>query len=193
MKTAFLFPGQGSQYVGMGKDLYERYEEVRKVYDNVKKILNIDIKKLSFEGPEEELNQTKNTQIAILTMSLAILEVLKANGINADVLAGLSLGEYSALIYSNVFSFEDGIKIVRKRGELMQENVPEGNWKMAAVIGLEDEKVEEICKKVKSGFVVPANYNCPGQVAISGEAEAVLEAMQIAKDTRSKKSVRIKN
>ncbi len=193
MKTAFLFPGQGSQYVGMGKDLYEKYEEVKKVYDDVQKILNIDIKKLSFEGPEEELNQTKNTQISILTMSLAILEVLKANGINADILAGLSLGEYSALIYSNVFSFEDGIKIVKKRGELMQENVPKGNWKMAAIIGLEDEKVEEICKKVNSGFVVPANYNCPGQVAISGEAEAVLEAMQIAKDTRSKKSVRTKN
>ena len=193
MKKAFLFPGQGSQYVGMGKDLYEKYEEVKKVYDDVQKILNIDIKKLSFEGPEEELNQTKNTQISILTMSLAILEVLKANGINADILAGLSLGEYSALIYSNVFSFEDGIKIVKKRGELMQENVPKGNWKMAAIIGLEDEKVEEICKKVNSGFVVPANYNCPGQVAISGEAEAVLEAMQIAKDTRSKKSVRTKN
>ena len=193
MKTAFLFPGQGSQYVGMGKDLYEKYEEVKKVYDDVQKILNIDIKKLSFEGPEEELNQTKNTQIAILTMSLAILEVLKANEISPDILAGLSLGEYSALIYSNVFSFEDGIKIVKKRGELMQENVPKGNWKMAAIIGLEDEKVEEICKKVNSGFVVPANYNCPGQVAISGEAEAVLEAMQIAKDTRSKKSVRTKN
>ncbi len=192
MKTAFLFPGQGAQYVGMGKDLYEKYEEVRKVYESVNEILNIDVKKISFEGPEEELNQTKNTQIAILTMSLAILEVLKANGINADILAGLSLGEYSALIYSNVFSFEDGIKIVRKRGELMQENVPEGNWKMSAIVGLEDEKVEEICKNVKSGFVVPANYNCPGQVAISGEAEAVLEAMQISKDSGAKRALELK-
>lgn len=174
---------------GMGKDLYEKYEEVRNVYDKVEKLLNIDIRKISFEGPEEILNQTKNTQIAILTMSLAILEILKKNGIESDILSGLSLGEYSALIYSGVLSFEDGVRIVRKRGELMQENIPEGNWKMAAIIGMKDEDVEEICKSIKKGFVVPANYNCIGQVAISGEEEAVSEAMEIAKIKGARKVV----
>lgn len=191
MKTAFLFPGQGAQYVGMGKDLYENYEEAKRVYDKVEEILNLNLKKLSFEGPEEALNQTKNTQIAILTHSLAILEILKKYDISADILSGLSLGEYSALIYTGIISFEDGIRIVRKRGELMQDNVPEGTWKMAAIIGLEDEKVEEICKEVKSGFVVPANYNCPGQVAISGEEEAVKEAMELAKNAGARRAVEL--
>ncbi len=191
MKIAYLFPGQGAQYVGMGKDLYEKEEVVKKVYDKVEEILGIDVKKLSFEGPEEELNQTKNTQIAILTHSLGILEVLKKNDINADVLAGLSLGEYSALIYAGVLSFEDGVKIVRKRGELMQDNVPEGTWKMAAIVGLEDESVEEICKKVTKGFVVPANFNCPGQVVISGEEVAVREAMEIANASGARKTIEL--
>lgn len=192
MKIAFIFPGQGSQYVGMGKDLYENYEEVKKVYEKANEILGIDVKKISFEGPEEELNQTKNTQIAILMMSLGILEVLKNRNINTDVSAGLSLGEYTSLIYSNYLSFENGIKIVRKRGELMQENVPEGKWQMAGIIGLEDEKVEEICKSIKSGFVVPANYNCPGQVVISGEKEAVEEVVEKAKEEGARKVVPLK-
>ena len=191
MKIAFLFPGQGAQYVGMGKDLYENYEEAKNIYDNVEKILNLEVKKISFEGPAEVLNQTKNTQIAILTHSLAILEILKKYDINSDILSGLSLGEYTALIYAGIISFEDGIKIVRRRGELMQENVPEGTWKMAAILGLEDEKVEEVCKKVKSGFVVPANYNCPGQVAISGEEKAVKEAMEIAKEEGARKAIEL--
>ena len=191
MKIAFLFPGQGAQYVGMGKDLYENYEEAKNIYDNVEKILNLEVKKISFEGPAEVLNQTKNTQIAILTHSLAILEILKKHDINSEILSGLSLGEYTALIYAGIISFEDGIKIVRRRGELMQENVPEGTWKMAAILGLEDEKVEEVCKKVKSGFVVPANYNCPGQVAISGEEKAVKEAMEIAKEEGARKAIEL--
>lgn len=192
MKIGFMFPGQGAQYVGMGKDLYENYEEVKNVYDKASSILDIDIKKLSFEGPEEELNQTKNTQIAILTMSLGILEVLKKNGIDADISAGLSLGEYSALIHSGYISFEDGIKIVRKRGELMQENVPEGDWKMAGILGLSDEEVEEICKKVNTDFVVPANYNCPGQVVISGERQGVSAAMELAKEKGARKVMELK-
>lgn len=192
MKIAFIFPGQGSQYVGMGKDLYENYEEVKKIYEKANEVLGIDIKEISFEGPEEELNQTKNTQIAILMMSLGILEVLKNKNINADISAGLSLGEYTSLIYSNYLSFENGIKIVRKRGELMQENVPEGEWQMAGIIGLEDEKVEEICKSIKSGFVIPANYNCPGQVVISGEKEAVEEVVEKAKEEGAKKVVPLK-
>lgn len=192
MKNAFIFPGQGSQYVGMGKDLYENYEEVKDIYDKTCDSLGIDVRKLSFEGPEEELNQTKNTQIAILTMSLGILEVLKKNGIEANISAGLSLGEYASLIYSGFISFEDGIKIVRKRGELMQDNVPKGDWKMAGIIGLEDEVVEGICKEIKNGFVVPANYNTPGQVVISGDRTAVINAMEKAKELGAKKVVELK-
>ncbi len=191
MKVAFVFPGQGAEYVGMGKDLYDNYQESRNIYDKVDEILNLDIRKISFQGPIELLTQTKNTQIAILTMSLAILEILKKNKIESNILAGLSLGEYSALIYSKVFSFKDGIKIVRKRGELMQENVPQGEWKMAAIIGLTDKKVQEICEKVKTGFVVPANYNCPNQVVISGEKQAVETAMDIAKLEGAKKAVEL--
>lgn len=182
MKVAFLFPGQGTQFVGMGKDIYDKYETARNVYKKVQEITNIDIAKISFEGPEDVLNETKNTQLAILTNSLSILEILKEKNIEAEVSAGLSLGEYTALIYSNYLSFEDGIKIVQKRGEYMQNLLPKGNWQMAAVLGLKNEEVEEICKKVKSGFVVPANYNFEGQVVISGEKDAVVEAGELAKE-----------
>ena len=182
MKVAFLFPGQGTQFVGMGKDIYDKYETARNVYKKVQEITSIDIAKISFEGPEDVLNETKNTQLAILTNSLAILEILKEKNIEAEVSAGLSLGEYTALIYSNYLSFEDGIKIVQKRGEYMQNHLPKGNWQMAAVLGLKNEEVEEICKKVKSGFVVPANYNFEGQVVISGEKDAVVEAGELAKE-----------
>lgn len=192
MKIGYIFPGQGSQYVGMGKDLYEKYEEIKNIYEKANKTLGIDVKEISFEASEEILNQTRNTQIAILVMSLGILEVLKENGINADISSGLSLGEYSALIYSNYISLEDGIKIVRKRGELMQENVPDGNWQMAGILGLEEAKVEEICNSIKGGFVVPANYNCPGQVVISGEGKAVEMAMEIAKEKGARKTVLLK-
>ena len=187
MKIGFLFPGQGSQNIGMGKDLYNEYEEVRNIYNKVKELTQIDIAKLSFEGPEETLNETKNTQLAILTMSLAILEVLKEYNIKPDISAGLSLGEYSALINSKALSFEEGVKLVQKRGEYMQNLLPDGNWQMAAIMGMSEEQVEEVCKKVKSGFVVPANYNCIGQIAISGEKDAVLEAEQIAKGMSAKK------
>lgn len=127
MKIGFLFPGQGAQTIGMGKDLYEKYEEYRNVYEEVKKITGIDIADLSFNSSEENLSQTKNTQIAILTMSLAILKLLEKNNIKADASIGLSLGEYTALIASNAISFEDGIKTVKTRGELMQNLCPKGN------------------------------------------------------------------
>lgn len=192
MKIGFLFPGQGSQSVGMGKDIYEQYEEARKVYDKVQNITGIDIAKISFEGPEEILNETKYTQLAILTESLAILEILKANNIIAEMSAGLSLGEYSALINSNVLSFEEGVKLVQKRGEYMQNLLPSGEWQMAAIIGLADEEVEEVCKKVKSGFAVPANYNSIGQVAISGEKQAIDEAEIIAKEMGAKRVMILK-
>lgn len=182
MKTAFLFPGQGTQSIGMGKDIYEKYEVARRVYDKAQEITGIDIAKISFEGPIDTLNETKNTQLAVLINSLAILEILKENNIEANISAGLSLGEYTALIYSNYLSFEDGIKVVQKRGEYMQNLLPKGDWKMAAVLGLKDEEVEEVCKEVKSGFVVPANYNFEGQVVISGEKEGVQEAEKIAKE-----------
>ena len=120
MKRAFLFPGQGAQIVGMGKDIYEKYEEARKIYDKASEISGIDVKKICFEGPEEELNKTENTQIAILTTSLAMLEVLKAKGIEAEVAAGLSLGEYGALIYAGIISFEDGIKLGLELGRLVK-------------------------------------------------------------------------
>lgn len=187
MKIGFLFPGQGAQSVGMGKDIYEKYETSKKVYDKVKELTGIDVAKLSFEGPEEILNQTKYTQIAILTMSLAILEIMKENGIEAEMSAGLSLGEYSALIYSKALDFEQGIKLVQKRGEYMQNLVPSGEWLMAAIMGMTEEQVQEVCSKVKNGFVVPANYNCVGQIAISGEKAGVEEAEAIAKEMGAKK------
>lgn len=187
MKIGFLFPGQGSQTIGMGKDLYENYEEVRKIYHQVKELTNIDVSALSFEGPEEILNETKNTQMAILTESLAILEVLKKHQIKAEMSAGLSLGEYTALIEDGILDFTEGVKLVQKRGEIMQHLTPKGNWKMAAILGLEKEQVENICRQVKDGFVATANFNTIGQVVISGEEAAVNKAGEIAKESGAKK------
>ena len=187
MKIGFLFPGQGAQSIGMGKDLYENYQEVRDIYENVHKITGVDIKKITFDGTEQELSKTQNTQIAVLTMSLAILKLLEKKGINAEISAGLSLGEYTALIYSKCISVEDGVKLVKKRGEYMQNLLPKGDWAMAAILGLEDEKVEEVCKKVVDGFVVPVNYNTQGQVVISVEKTAVEQAEIIAKEMGAKK------
>ena len=192
MKIGFVFPGQGAQSVGMGKDLYENYEEVQEAYKRASKILNIDIAKLTFESTEEELSATKNTQITILIMCLGILDILKKEKIEAEISAGLSLGEYTALIYSDVISFEQGVQIVKKRGELMQQEVPNGDWCMAAVLGLEDEKIENICKCVSKGFVVPANYNCTGQVVVSGEKCGIEEVMNLAKEAGAKRVVELK-
>lgn len=189
MRIGFLFAGQGSQYVGMGKDLYEEYEEVKNIYDQVNEITGIDIKKLSFEGPEEKLNRTKYTQLAVLTNSLGILEVLKKNGIKAEISSGLSLGEYTALIYSGLIDLYDGVKIVKARGEFMENLLPNGDWLMAAILGLEDDQVEKVCSDVKSGFVRPANYNCRGQIVISGEKNAVIEAVELAKSLGARASI----
>lgn len=187
MKIGFLFPGQGSQSIGMGKDLFEKYDEIKDIYNKVQDITGINVKKISFEGPEKLLNETKNTQIAILTESFAILQVLKKNNIIAKMSAGLSLGEYTALIEDEIFDFIDGVKLVKRRGEIMQELTPEGNWKMAAILGLEEEQVENICKQIEDGFVAPANYNTIGQIVISGDENAVNKAGELAKEMGAKK------
>ena len=194
MKRAFLFPGQGSQAVGMGKDIYEKYDEAKKVYDEASRISEIDIKKLCFEGPEEELNKTENTQIAILTTSLAILEVLKSKGITCQITCGLSLGEYAALICAGIISFEDGIKLIKKRGYYMGNLIPDEEYSMAAVIGLDSSKIEEICNEIRASgkFVVPANYNCSTQTVVSGEKEAVEVAMEKLKIAGAKRVIPLK-
>lgn len=184
MKIAYLFPGQGAQYVGMCKDLYEKYDEVKNVYEQVKNITGIDIAEISFTDEIGVLNETKNTQLAVLTMSLAILNLLeKYTDAKAEVTAGLSLGEYSALVASKALSFEDGVKTVYQRGTCMQELLPEGEWLMAAIIGLDDNAVEDICKEVSEfGFIKPANFNTVGQVVVSGEKISVEKACVIAKE-----------
>ena len=194
MKRVFLFPGQGAQSVGMGKDIYDKYEEARKIYDKASEISGMDIKKICFEGPEEELMKTENTQTAILTTSLAILEVLKSHNIEAQIATGLSLGEYTALMYSGVISFEDGIKLIKKRGYYMQHLLPNENFEMAAVIGLDSSKIEEVCKQiVKTGkFIVPANYNCKIQTVISGEESAINEATAKLKELGAKRVIPLK-
>lgn len=194
MKRAFLFPGQGAQSVGMGKDFYEKYEESRKIYDKASEISGMDIKKICFEGPEEELMKTENTQIAILTTSLAILEVLRLHNIETQIATGLSLGEYTALIYSGVISFEDGIKLIKKRGYYMQHLLPNKKFEMAAVIGLNSSKIEEVCKQIeKTGkFITPANYNCKIQTVISGEECAINEATIKLKELGAKRVIPLK-
>lgn len=192
MKIGYIFPGQGTQVIGMGKDIYEKYEEAKQVYKEIDEALNENIEELTYDKTQEELNQTKNTQIAIYSMSVAILEILNNAGIKPKAAAGLSLGEYSALACAKALSIEDGAKIVRTRGTLMQDLAPKGDWAMAAIIGLEDDKVEEACNKVEKGFVRAVNYNCPGQVVVSGEKEAVLQAMEIAKELGARKAIELK-
>lgn len=192
MKIGYIFPGQGTQTVGMGKDIYEKYEEAREVYKKIEHVLGESIEDLTYNSSQEELNETKNTQITIYAMSMAILEVLKNAGIQPAVAAGLSLGEYTALTCAGVLGLEDGAKIVRTRGKLMQELAPEGDWLMAAVIGLEDDELKKVCEQVKSGFVRAVNYNCPGQVVVSGERAAVQEAMGLAKEAGARKVVELK-
>ena len=192
MKIGFLFPGQGSQTKGMGKDIYENNKIARDIYQKVQKITGIDVANITFEAETKVLNQTNNTQICILTMSLAILGILKQKGIKAEASAGLSLGEYTALINSKALSFEDGVMLVQKRGEYMQNLVPEGKWLMAALLGVSDEEAKEICKEIKTGFAVPANFNCPGQVVISGDEEGITQVEILAKE-RNVKKIKILN
>ncbi len=175
MKIAFMFPGQGSQIVGMGKDFFDEFDSVKTVYEKAKNATGIDVSTLSFYGPEDELNKTKNTQICIYTLSMAILNLIKEKNIKADVTCGLSLGEYSALTCAEALSLEDGFNIVCKRGEYMQTLLPDGEYLMAAVLGIDDETVDKACEEVTTGFVKAVNYNCNGQVVISGDKKAVEE------------------
>lgn len=180
-KVAFLFSGQGCQYVGMGKDLYEQNTAARSVFATADSHLGYALSDLCFFGPKEDLALTENTQPAILTVSMAACQALAANGIYPDVVAGLSLGEYSALVCSQVFTFVQTIQLVRKRGQYMQEAVPKGIGGMAAILGLATEKAEEACQVARSiGIVQVANYNCPGQVVISGVKAALEGACQKA-------------
>ncbi len=191
-KVAFVFPGQGSQTVGMCKDLYDQYPVVKQVFDAADEALGFSISDMCFNGPEDQLRLTFNTQPAILTASVACAAVLKEHGITCNVAAGHSLGEYSALVLAGALKFEDAVRIVRKRGQFMQEAVPVGEGTMAAVIGMDNDKIIEICQKVEaeSGEAVQAvNFNCPGQVVIAGSTGGVNKAMEALKEGGAKRTI----
>jgi [acyl-carrier-protein] S-malonyltransferase len=179
MKTALLFAGQGAQHVGMAKDLYDGFPLAKELFDMADDILGAPLSKICFEGPEEVLKKTENTQPAILLHSYICYKLLESKGITADTFGGFSLGEYSALTAAGVIDIKDALQLVRKRGLIIEDAVPAGQGGMAAILGLEDSQVEEICEKV-DGIVVPANYNCPGQLVISGAKDAVEKACDIA-------------
>ncbi|NOY39872.1 MAG: ACP S-malonyltransferase [Nitrospirae bacterium] len=189
MSMAFIFPGQGSQYVGMGKTLHEEYRVARETFEEASELLGYDVAALCFNGPKEELNRTFRTQPCLLTASIAAHRVLTAKGLAPSAVAGHSLGEYSALVAAGVIEFRDAVLLTEKRGHFMQTAVPESTGLMAAILGLQREQVDEVCLSVRSGYVSPANYNCPGQIVIAGKREAVEEAMRLAREAGAKRTI----
>ncbi len=189
-KTAFIFPGQGSQSIGMGKEFFENFPVARQVFEEADDSLHFSISSVCFQGPEKALRLTENTQPAILTTSIAALRVLESeNGVTPALTAGHSLGEYSALVASGAFDFADAVQIVRLRGKFMQEAVPVGEGAMAAVLGMEREDIEALCGEVSQGEVLsPANFNCPGQIVIAGHSQAVQRAVDLVNE-RGKRAV----
>lgn len=194
MKTVFMFSGQGAQYAGMGKELYQNYSVAKDIFDRADEVLGYSIKDICFND-EKKLGETEFAQPAILTMSIAAMKVLKEQGVRAEMTAGLSLGEYSAYVASGAMDFEEAVALVQKRGKFMAEAVPSGEGAMYAVIGLDTEAVEAACEeamKAGLGLAVPANYNAPGQIVIAGASGAVAEAAKIAKEKGAKMAVKLK-
>lgn len=190
-KLAFVFPGQGAQTVGMGKDLFDQYDVAKGLFAEADEALGYSIKDMCFEGPADDLKLTANTQPAILTVSVIVNEILKEHGVQPDVAGGHSLGEYSALVAAGVLSFKDAVALVHKRGQYMQEAVPVGEGGMAAIIGLDDEAIAAACEKAtkEAGEVQPVNFNCPGQTVIAGTTHGVEKAVEELKAAGAKKAV----
>lgn len=189
-KLAFVFPGQGAQKVGMGKDFYDNYDVAKKMFKEADEALGYSIMKMCFEGPEEDLKLTANTQPAILTISCIANEILKENGIQPEITGGHSLGEYSALVAAGVLNFQDAVALVHKRGSYMQEAVPVGEGGMAAIIGVDRDKIVEVCQQVSAESPVQAvNFNCPGQIVIAGATKGVELAVEKLKAAGAKKAV----
>ena len=190
-KLAFVFPGQGAQAVGMGKDLFDQYDVAKRLFAEADEALGYSIKDMCFEGPADDLKLTANTQPAILTVSVIVNEILKEHGVQPDVAGGHSLGEYSALVAAGVLSFQDAVALVHKRGQYMQEAVPVGEGGMAAIIGLDDEAIAAACEKAtkEAGEVQPVNFNCPGQTVIAGTTHGVEKAVEELKAAGAKKAV----
>jgi [acyl-carrier-protein] S-malonyltransferase len=192
MKIAYIFPGQGSQYVGMAKEFIENFAESKEVFDLASGLLGYDLAQLCMHGPAEKLNMTENTQPAILAASIAMLRPLERRGLAAGAAAGHSLGEYTAVTAAGGFELKDALALVQKRGRYMQEAVPEGVGLMAAILGMDRAAVEKTCLEAsKNGIVAPANYNSPGQIVIAGEKNAVEKAMNLAKAAGAKRVVHL--
>lgn len=189
-KVALVFPGQGAQYVGMANDIYNNDDIAKKIIDEAERSVGINLKKIMFEGSDEELAKTENTQPAIVTHSIALFESLKDKiDLKYDACLGLSLGEYSALVAADVMDFNDAVAVVKKRGKYMQESVPLGKGTMAAILGLDREKVNEVIEQVDNGIIEVANYNSPGQIVISGETGTVKNSISLFKENGAKKAV----